>query len=202
MAIHDSVLLGAMSQSVDNLTMCVCRKLRIVRHKAKHVTNPRTDKQRVQRAKMKAAIELAQAFAPIAKIGFPAMAAGQTGYNGFVSANLQAVATVDYSKLACSSDLKLRTPKVTATLADKSITFTQESQEASSWANRDDQVYAVVYEKALNEVEMVKLRERGENGVTSFALPEDWTAAEVLVYAFATTVAGRRTSRTLAISME
>ena len=43
MAIHDSVLLGAMSQSVDNLTMCVCRKLRIVRHKAKHVTNPRTD---------------------------------------------------------------------------------------------------------------------------------------------------------------
>lgn len=54
MAIHDSVLLGAMSQSVDNLTMCVCRKLRIVRHKAKHVTNPRTDKQRVQRAKMKA----------------------------------------------------------------------------------------------------------------------------------------------------
>ena len=32
MAIHDSVLLGAMSQSVDNLTMCVCRKLRIVRH--------------------------------------------------------------------------------------------------------------------------------------------------------------------------
>jgi len=35
MAIHDSVLLGAMSQSVDNLTMCVCRKLRIVRHKAK-----------------------------------------------------------------------------------------------------------------------------------------------------------------------
>ena len=51
MAIHDSVLLGAMSQSVDNLTMCVCRKLRIVRHKAKHVTNPRTDKQRVQRAK-------------------------------------------------------------------------------------------------------------------------------------------------------
>ncbi len=201
MAIHDSVLLGAMSQSVDNLTMCVCRKLRIVRHKAKHVTNPRTDKQRVQRAKMKATIELAQAFAPIAKIGFPAMAAGQTGYNGFVSANLQ-VATVDYSKLACSSDLKLRTPKVTATLADKSITFTQESQEASSWANRDDQVYAVVYEKALNEVEMVKLRERGENGVTSFALPEDWTAAEVLVYAFATTVAGRRTSRTLAISME
>ena len=201
MAIHDSVLLGAMSQSVDNLTMCVCRKLRIVRHKAKHVTNPRTDKQRVQRAKMKATIELAQAFAPIAKIGFPAMAAGQTGYNGFVSANLQAV-TVDYSKLACSSDLKLRTPKVTATLADKSITFTQESQEASSWANRDDQVYAVVYEKALNEVEMVKLRERGENGVTSFALPEDWTAAEVLVYAFATTVAGRRTSRTLAISME
>lgn len=115
------------------------------------------------------------------------MAAGQTGYNGFVSANLQAVtvdegfvATVDYSKLACSSDLKLRTPKVTATLADKSITFTQESQEASSWANRDDQVYAVVYEKALNEVEMVKLRERGENGVTSLRyrktgrLPKCW----------------------------
>lgn len=122
--------------------------------------------------------------------------------NGYAPEYVGFVATVDYSKLACSSDLKLRTPKVTATLADKSITFTQESQEASSWANRDDQVYAVVYEKALNEVEMVKLRERGENGVTSFALPEDWTAAEVLVYAFATTVAGRRTSRTLAISME
>ena len=71
MAIHESVLLGAMSQSVDNLTMCVCRKLRIVRHKAKHVTNPRTDKQRVQRAKMKATIELAQAFAPTYSGAYP-----------------------------------------------------------------------------------------------------------------------------------
>ena len=111
------------------------------------------------------------------------------------------MATVDYSKLACSSDLKLRTPKVTALLRINRLLHAGKSGSIVL-ANRDDQVYAVVYEKALNEVEMVKLRERGENGVTSFALPEDWTAAEVLVYAFATTVAGRRTSRTLAISME
>lgn len=137
------------------------------------------------------------------------MAAGRTGYNGFVAANLQAmtvgedfVATVDYSKLACSADMKLCTPKVTAALADKTITLTQEKQEASSWANRDDQLYVVLYEKVLNEVEMVKLRERGENGMTSFTLPEVWTGAEVLVYAFATTLAGRRTSRTLSINVE
>jgi hypothetical protein len=51
-------------------------------------------------------------------------------------------------------------------------------------------------------VEMVKLRERGENGMTTFALPEEWMDAEVLVYAFATTLAGRRTSRTLSINVE
>ncbi len=209
MAIHDSVLLGAMSQSVDNLTMCVCRKLRIVRHKPKHVTNPRTDKQRTQRAKMKAVIEVARAFAPVAKIGFPAQPAGQTGYNGFVSANLQAVTVdekfegiVDYTQLVCSGDMKLRTPKVTVTIAGKVVSFTQESQDASSHANLDDQVYAVLYEKALDEVELVKLRERGESGSTSFTLPEEWTAAEVMVYSFATTVAGRKTSKTLVLTVE
>ncbi len=101
------------------------------------------------------------ACASIAEIRFTAMAVGQPGYNGFVAANLQTmtagedfVATVDCSKLACSLDLKLRTPKVSAILEDKVITVTQESQEASSWANRDDQVYVVVYEKVLNEERM------------------------------------------------
>ena len=44
---------------------------------------------------------------------------------------------------------------MTATLADKSITFTQESQEASSWANRDDQVYEFSVREGI---------ERGRNG--------------------------------------
>lgn len=208
MAKYDSVLMGTLSQSVDNVTAYVSRRQRIVRHKATKVHNPRTEKQRKQRAKMKAAVVLASAFAPVAKVGFPAQAAGQTGYNGFVAANLPAVivdekfvATVDFTKLVCSVDLKLHAPKVTASVSAGKVVFSQEGQEASAYANRDDRVYGVLFEKTLNEVELVELRERGESGSTSCTLMDEWTSENVVAYAFVTNATGRRTSRTIVVAL-
>lgn len=58
MAKYDSVLMGTLSQSIDNVTAYVSKQVRIVRHKATKVHNPRTEKQRKRWAKMRAAVEL------------------------------------------------------------------------------------------------------------------------------------------------
>lgn len=58
MAIFRSFLLGDVKKSVANLTMYIAKGVSIVRGKPLNVHNPRTDKQRIQRAKMKALVGL------------------------------------------------------------------------------------------------------------------------------------------------
>ena len=58
MAIFRSFLLGDVKKSVANLTMYIAKGVSIVRSKPLNVHNPRTDKQRIQRAKMKALVGL------------------------------------------------------------------------------------------------------------------------------------------------
>lgn len=111
------------------------------------------------------------------------------------------VAIVDFTKLVFSAALKLHAPRVTAAFFSGKVIFSQEEQQASAYANRDDRVYGVLFEKKLNEVELVELRERGEGGSTSCALMEEWQHENVLVYAFVTNASGRRTSRTIAITL-
>ena len=48
------------------------------------------------------------------------------------------------------------------------------------YKRQDDKVYAVLFESVLNRAKIVALRERGESGSTSEALPEDWDSAQVL----------------------
>ena len=56
MAIFRSFLLGDVKKSVANLTMYIAKGVSIVRGKPLNVHNPRTDKQRDQRAKMQALV--------------------------------------------------------------------------------------------------------------------------------------------------
>ena len=54
-----------------------------------------------------------------------------------------------------------------------------------------------VLEGTMNRTKLVALRDRGESGSTSYALPEDWDASKVHVYCFATTKNGRSASDSL-----
>ena len=98
------------------------------------------------------------------------------------------MATILFDQLKMATGL-LYTPKVTVTYASESkmYSFEQEMQEEEEgYALADDKVYGVLLETVLNRAKIVPLRDRGENGNTSYALPEDWDEANVKVYCFAT----------------
>ena len=70
---------------------------------------------------------------------------------------------------------------------------------AQSWSLRyplvdDDVVYAMLYETVLGRARLVTLRVRGENGNTSYALPEEWSHENVKLYCFATLKNGKSAS--------
>ena len=94
MAIFRSFLLGDVKKSVANLTMYIAKGVSIVRSKPLDVHNPRTDKQRIQRAKMKALVGLAGGFGPALSIGYPQVVGLKSANNRFVQDNMEIV-TVD-----------------------------------------------------------------------------------------------------------
>ena len=205
MATYDSVLVGTGNQSVDNITMYSSRGQRLMRRKATKVTNPKTDKQMRQRAKLALLVSLAQGFTDVYGVGFPDPKAGATSCNDFVAANMANVtvdddyaATMDYERLACSADKKRKRPSVTVTFAADTYNFSQPAQDKFyGQAKPSDKVYAVLLEKALGESALVELKTRGEGGSTSFELPEGWDSAQVMAYAFAASADGKRTSATV-----
>ena len=118
-----------------------------------------------------------------------------TTSNAFVAKNMKSVdvdemhtATVDYERLKVAMGLQ-DIPEVSVSYSSESkmYSFEQEMQEEEEgYALADDKVYGVLLETVLNRAKIVSLRDRGENGNTSYALPEDWDEANVKVYCFAT----------------
>ena len=194
MAKFNSYLLGKVTKSVGNVTMCYMNKQNIARAKIFSRKDKPTPEVLAQRAKMKALIELSRRLLPVIRKGFIGIGSGTTS-NAFVSLNLGATSadesymvTIDFARLRMASGL-MYTPKVTVTYSEenKMYSFEQEMQEEEEgYALADDKVYGVLLETVLNRAKIVPLRDRGENGNTSYALPEDWDEANVKVYCFAT----------------
>ncbi len=204
MAIFKSFLLGNVKQSVSNLTMYIAKGVSIVRGKPLNVHNPRTQKQIIQREKMKALTGLVRSFKPALAIGFPRTSGLVSSSNRFVRANMEAVtvdddfkATVDFSKLVCSAE-SLKTPKVTVTFKQEEgqFVFSQAVQRDSVICSGTDVVFAVVYEKAQRESEVFQLNTRKKGGETIASLPEDWEIENCEFYAFARNQEGTQTSAT------
>ena len=194
MAKFDSYLLGKVTKTLGNVTMCYMNKQNIARAKIFSRKDKPTPEVLAQRAKMKALIELSRRLLPVIRKGFIGIGSGTTS-NAFVSLNLGATSadesymvTIDFARLRMASGL-MYTPKVTVTYSEenKMYSFEQEMQEEEEgYALADDKVYGVLLETVLNRAKIVPLRDRGENGNTSYALPEDWDEANVKVYCFAT----------------
>ena len=194
MAKFDSYLLGKVSKTLGNVTMCYMNKQNIDRARIFSRKDKPTSEMLDQRARMKVLIELSRFLMPVVQKGFVGIGNGTTS-NAFVAKNMKAVdvdekhvATIVFDQLKMATGL-LYTPKVTVTYASESkmYSFEQEMQEEEEgYALADDKVYGVLLETVLNRAKIVPLRDRGENGNTSYALPEDWDEANVKVYCFAT----------------
>ncbi len=204
MAIFESFLLGNVKKSVANLTMYIAKGVSIVRGKPLNIHNPRTAKQRIQRAKMKALTGLVRGFGPALTIGYPRSTKLVRAHNRFVQANMDAVTvddefrtTIDFSKLACSSG-PLKTPKVAMSYNEEGnhFVFTQSVQEETLTSNGKDIAFVVVYEKVAHESEVYALNKREEGGEISAPLPEDWVIGNCEFYTFARNQEGTQTSNT------
>lgn len=202
MAKFNSYLLGRVTRSVGNVTMCYMNKQNIARAKIFSRKDKPTPEMLAQREKMKVLIELSRRLLPVVRKGFVGIGKGTTS-NAFVAANQGAVsvsedrvATIHFEQIRLAAGWR-NVPKVTLRYDEDSsmFAFTQEMQEEEEgYAAADDAVYAVLYETVLKRGKLILLRSRGENGSTSIPLPDGWDSANVKAYGFATTKNGREVS--------
>ena len=202
MAEFNSYLLGKVRKSVGNITLCYTRGKNIVRAKVFSRKDNPTPEILAQRAKMKTLVQLSRQLLPVIRKGFGGIGKG-SAVNAFTSLNMSRVsvdennvATVDFERLLCASGM-LYPPKVEVTYAEegKLYSFVQEMQdEENGYAFNDDVVYAMLYETVLGRARLVTLRARGENGNTTYALPEEWSHENVKLNCFATLKNGKGAS--------
>ena len=91
--------------------------------------------------------------------------------------------------------LAMRVAGGTLDTAGVTLTYTSETRKflfeqdgeviIGGRAYTDDVVYACVFESVQEKVALVELRERGEAGSTSFAVPAGWDVEKTFVYVFA-----------------
>lgn len=204
MAIFRSFLLGDVKKSVSNLTMYIAKGVSIVRSKPLNVHNPRTEKQQVQRTKMKTLVRLVSGFGSALIVGYPSGKGLVSANNRFVQDNMEAVtvgsdftATIDYSRIVCSAG-RLKVPKVAVSYDESGsrFVFTQSVQEQTPTCDPDDVAWVIAYEKVQNESEIYPLKTRREGGEVKADLPEDWDIDNCEFYAFARNSKGTKVSRT------
>ena len=177
MAKFDSYLLGKVSKTLGNVTMCYINKQNIARARIFSRKDKPTSEMLDQRARMKVLIELARFLLPVVQKGFVGIGNGTTS-NAFVAKNMKAV-DVD----------------------EKHVAKEMQTEE-NGFALVDDRVYAVVFESVLMRVKLISLRSRGENGNTSVALPKNWNHANVKIYCFATSKNGKSISPSQYLTVE
>ena len=201
MAEFNSYLLGKARKSVGNITLCYTRGKNIAKAKVFSRKDNPTPEILAQRAKMKVLVQLSRQLLPVIRKGFVGIGKGSAA-NAFTSLNMSRVsvdernvATVDFDRLLCASGM-LYPPKVEVTYSEenKLYSFVQEMQdEENGYAFNDDVVYAMLYETVLGRARLVTLRARGENGNTTYALPEE-SHENVKLYCFATLKNGKGAS--------
>ena len=165
--------------------MCYTRGKNIAKAKVFSRKDNPTPEILAQRARMKALVQLSRQLLPVIRKGFAGIGKGSAA-NAFVKVNMSRVsvdeknvATVDLDRLLCASGM-LYPPKVEVTYSEenKMYSFMQEMQD----------------ETVLGRARLVTLRVRGENGNTSYALPEEWSHENVKLYCFATLKNGKSAS--------
>lgn len=209
MAIFNSFLLGQVSQSVGNVTMCQYRGESVARGKIKFRKDNPTPEMLDMRARIKELGSLAKRLLPVIRKGFAGVGDG-TVLSAFMQANLdkvevtgEHVATVDFDLLKLASGM-LRTPSMTLTLdstGGQLAIMTMAQEALGDFAHTDDLLYLVLIETELRQAVMLNVGTRGVVETTSFSLPEDWTVAKVKAYCFAAAKQGKNVSDSKLLSI-
>ena len=132
-------------------------------------------------------------------LGFREAKSPKHPVNLFVEANALTLCTAhrdehrkivkEYNYLAmvvAGGTLDTVTVTVTYTSETRKFLFEQDGEVIiGGRAYTDDAVYACVFESVQEKVALVELRERGEAGSTSFAVPAGWDVEKTFVYVFA-----------------
>ena len=157
MAKFDSYLLGKVTKTLGNVTMCYMNKQNIARARIFSRKDKPTSDVLDQRARMKVLIELSRFCCRLYRKGSWGSGNGTTS-NAFVAKNMKSVdvdemhtATVDYERLKVAMGLQ-DIPEVSVSYSseNKMYSFEQEMlEEENGFALADDLVYAVVFESVL-----------------------------------------------------
>lgn len=142
------------------------------------------------------------------KIGFPREKRGEQPLGKFMYYNAKTLCTsqknekgelvrvYDFKKMIVAAGNLLRANVTVAFDKETGVfTFTQEADSRKGTrANPTDKVYALIVDGVNEDAEFMTLRDRSENGVTSFTVPEWWDKENLFVYVFAGTRTKRKAS--------
>lgn len=208
MAIINSYVLGECKNSVGNVTLYKNKK-QIARGKSMFVKNPKTLAQRQQRLKMTTLVRLSKTWMAALMKGYPGSNLSEAQCK-FVQKNMPAITvdeemetTLNIEQFSCSAG-PIAVPKVTASgsSASNSITFQVEQKSLIPMYNEGtDTLYAVAYEKALEELEIVELGKRGDDNWSEFTVPAHWDKDNLVLLAFALDKTGKRASDTAHVEL-
>ena len=158
-----------------------------------------------QRLKFKVLSALATHLTRSNRLGFPKRPKTWTPNNTFMSCNLDAVTVKDLEAGAAEvsyeglllADGDLRGPKLTVSYTEEShsLAFTVTANVKEGWGFEDDEVYATIVDGETGICQLEKLGNRGDGGMVTVELPEEWSKDNVHVYAFATTAKHTMASR-------
>lgn len=88
MAIISSIIMSKARKSIGNVTLATVKGRIIAKEKASIVSNPNTDKQKLQRGAMSKIVFLFQIFAALIRLGTTRMSQYGSAYNRFVTNNI------------------------------------------------------------------------------------------------------------------
>lgn len=147
------------------------------------------------------------------KIGFPREKRGEQPMGKFMQHNAKVLCKSEKDeqgnmtrvynfKLMVVAAGNLLRPNVAVTFekATGTLTFTQEAdQRGGTRANPDDKIYALIIDGKNEDAEFITLRDRSENGVTTFIVPDWWDKDNIFVYAFAATSTKKKASPSICL---
>lgn len=207
MAIFKMPFMYKLTQSMADNTYCRTRGKNVVKTKI-DTNSSNTEKQQVQRLKMKQLMQLCKVFHAAIKVGFHGHPRDYTPWNAFVSANGEVVqvddqmsVTIDYDRILVAKGSREVVEGVTVVKdADaRTLTFSHEAGDFGYGAEPTDVLYAVVLEKQKLRSKLFRLNTRKDNDSVSVPLPARWDMANLLVYVFVLSENGKVASDSLVI---
>jgi len=163
MGILNLGIIGPVRKTIGPVVAYTMKGQNIIRSKAAHYTDKKSEAQQLQRARHTALVQLARLSLGHIRTSFETKLAKQSGYNAFMAANLKAStfvgnsAVIDYSKLSFSKGTKLR-PKgfafgYIASSNTIELAWDNNANDTTGFAN--DRVKIVLVDAKTNEVFVV-----------------------------------------------